>query len=515
MDQSKSWEANMLESKSSSRSSGEPVKEKRGSIFRMPFRSKKTPSRAQSVSIESQPRSSSMDIPRSKLRGSVPNKNGVYVLEQRKSRGSADYPRVRLGDGFERDKQTGEVIDHTEMLHNLAQIESKEHVPTFVPLGAEEGTESGESVVDNFPPRVWQPILAQLSIADIASVAFTCKAFQKLVGTDAWGKIAIAEEPYRSERLSFLPRLDRQLPNHLLCFDCGVYHLRTQRGHENLRPTNVLNPVYECPNMSNPKKIYPRIRLTFGRALPLTFLQLAMRAHRFSLDYGIKIESLSKRYKDKEEIGQWSHQTRYAVVNGKLMMRVISQTFAAPGLPPAGERHLLYSREDFVPFFSVCPHWRDGVLMPNVKCAIRHIPKPPEGSGLNRVTQDVKLHFHPTNPIVTLCSECRPLRRCPECPTEYLIEVKMSEDKSDPTKLFKQALVVTRWSDLGDGTSPFTPEWSACCGAEGFDSVAAIGKRAVSGLFEAELNSDVIPGQNMLSLNPDKMKLGEAGHEWY
>ena len=68
---------------------------------------------------------------------------------------------------------------------------------------------------------------------------------------------------------------------------------------------------------------------------------------------------------------------------------------------------------------------------------------------------------------------------------------------------------------MGDGTTPFTPEWSACCGAGGFDSFAAMGKRAVCGQFEAEINTDVIPGQNMLSLNPEKMKLGEAGHEWY
>ena len=456
-----------------------------------------------------------MDIPRSKLRKTVANKGGAYVFEERKSRGSADFPRVRLGDGFERDKQTGEVIDHTEMLHTLAHTETKEQVPNYVPLGAEEGTESGEGVVDKLPPPIWQRILPQLSIADTASFALTCKAFQKLAGTESWTELALSDERDRSQRLSFLPRLDRQLPNHLLCFDCGVYHLRIQRGQESLKMANVHNPVYECPNVTNPKKIYPRIRLTFGRVLPLTFLQLAMRAHRFSLDYGIKIDSMSRRYKDKEEVGTWSHQTRFASVNGHLLMRVMSQTFVEPGLPPAGERHLLYSREDFVPFFSVCPHWRDGVLMTNVKCAIRHIPKPPKGSGLNRVAQDVKLHFHPHNPIVTLCSECRPMRRCPECPTEYLIELKMTEDKSDPTKLFKQALVVTRWSDLGEGTTPFTPEWSALCGAEGFDSFKAMGKRAVCGKFEAEINSDVIPGQNMLSMNPEKQKLGEAGHEWY
>ena len=490
-------------------------KERRSSLFKNPFRSKKPSSRAQSISSEVKPRSSSVEIPRSRLRKSVPNKNGTYVIEQPTSRGSADFPRVALGDGFERDKQTGEVIDHTEMLHTLAHTDTREKVPHYVPLGADEGTESGESVIGALKPGIWHGVLSLVDIADKAAFALTCKAFREFCGTDSWKDLSSQEEPYWSQRLRFLPKLDRQLPNHLLCFDCGVYHLRIQRGKEVLKLANEANAVYECPNASNPKKIYPRLRLTFGRVLPLTFSQLGMRAHRFSLDYGIKISSMSRRYKDRLDVGTWSHQTRFVAVNDHLLMRVTSQTFVTPGLPPAGERHLLYSREDFVPFFSVCPHWRDGVLMPNVKCAMRHIPVPPTSGGLQRVVDNTKLHFHPQNPIVTLCHDCRPMRRCPECPTEYLIEVKMAEDRSDPTKLFKHALVVTRWSDLGDGTSPFTPEWSAECGEEGFDSFGAIGKRAVSGLFEAEINSDVIPGQNLMSLNPDKQKLGEQGHEWY
>ena len=91
----------------------------------------------------------------------------------------------------------------------------------------------------------------------------------------------------------------------------------------------------------------------------------------------------------------------------------------------------------------------------------------------------------------------------------------MTEDRSDPSKLFKQTLVVTRWTDLGDGTSPYTPEWAALNGGPGFDSIQALGKRAVAGQFEAEFNGDVLPSQNMLSMNPEKVKLGERGHDWY
>lgn len=515
----------------------EPAKERRsGSIFRMPFRSKKDKdsSRSQSVSVErgvsTPPYRESFDerkrqnsLPRTRLRKRSPDENGVYVLQQSRtnktssSRGA--FPVVSVTDGYERDKQTGEVIDHTDMLHSLAPTESQEDAPFLKRMRTSEGTEPGQNLIDAFPRSVWDKIMPELDIADTAVLALSCKAFRDFFGTESWAMLADPEN--RSQRLAFLPLLDKELPNHLLCFDCGVYHLRTQRGTEMLRPLNVFNPLFNCPHLQNPGKINPRTRITFGRALPFTFVQLIMRAHRYAPQYGIPFDTMSRRYKDKEETAStWSHQTRFTVVNGHLLMRVTSQCFAPPGLPPSGERHLLYSREDFVPYFSVCPHWRDGVLLPNVKCAMHHIPKPLEGSGVNRVANEVKLHFNPQNPIVVLCQDCRPMRRCPQCATEYLIEIKMAEDKSDPDprKLFKQALVVTRWSDLGDGIDPRVGEWAAITSDEagcGYDSFKTLGKRAVSGLFESDVYGDVIPGQRMLSMNPEKKKLGEEGHEWY
>ena len=414
----------------------------------------------------------------------------------------------------ERDKQTGEIIDHTEMLHALGLTDSTAQVPILMRMQSHEGTEPGESIISRLPENVWTDVYGRLSDADLAAMSFSCKPFhQRLDGEARFHKLTLEEN--LSQKYDFLQRLDKMLPGYLLCFDCQKYHKRVSPGEEKLVPVNVQSPVYDCPEVGNPNKINPRIRLTFDRILPLTFLQMAMRAEKFGAEYGIMLDTLSRRYKDKVEDSTWSHQTKFVVVKGHLLMRIMSSCYAPAGLPPAGERHLLYSRQNFIPFFSVCPHWQDGVLMPNVKCALRHIPKPLEGSGLNRVAREAKLHYNPDKPIIVLCSECRPMRRCPECPSEYLIEIRMTEDKTDPTKLFKQTLVVTRWSDLGDGTSPFTPEWEALNGKAGFDSVGALGKRAVAGQFEAEFNGDVIPSQNMLSMNPEKMKLGERGHDWY
>jgi len=193
------------------------------------------------------------------------------------------------------------------------------------------------------------------------------------------------------------------------------------------------------------------------------------------------------------------------------MMRVKSQVYVYPGMTQAAMRLLLYSRGDYTPYFSVCAHWRDGILTSIPKCAIRHIPV----REVNAITQ---FRAHRPTGLVPLCEECRPMRRCPECPTEYLFELKLVEDKTverNSPDRFKQALIATRWSDLGAARSPADPEWAAVVGEkEDYDSFIEIKNRAVSGIFESAF-SDTGPGQRILSMNPKGIKRGEAGNTWY
>jgi hypothetical protein len=210
------------------------------------------------------------------------------------------------------------------------------------------------------------------------------------------------------------------------------------------------------------------------------------------------------------------------VHDGRLLMRVVSTAFAPPELTVTAERHLLYDREEFTPFFSVCAHWRDGLLTKVCKCALSHVPKPPDPykDQIRRAPKISREAAHP-NFIVTGCDTCRPARRCPECPTEYLVEIQMCEDPKSEGFKFKHAIVVTRWSDLGDGMSPYTsPEWLAinglnkAAGGEEYESFSRLGRRAVSGVFESRISGS-IPGQRMASLNPKNEKKGEEGDGWY
>jgi hypothetical protein len=85
---------------------------------------------------------------------------------------------------------------------------------------------------------------------------------------------------------------------------------------------------------------------------------------------------------------------------------------------------------------------------------------------------------------------------------------------------FKHAIQVTRWSDLGDGSSPLlSPEWAACCGDDPdgvgkYDSFAEVGKRTISGTFEAETNNHLYL-KRVVSLDPRKgMPQPFRNNEW-
>jgi hypothetical protein len=110
-----------------------------------------------------------------------------------------------------------------------------------------------------------------------------------------------------------------------------------------------------------------------------------------------------------------------------------------------------------------------------------------------------------------------------------LIEVKLSEDTTpeNPSSggrargdvKFRHAIVVTRWSDLGDGSTPASSvEWAACNGntdLEEYDSFERLGRRGISGIFESAFTHDTIPGRRIISMNPDNKTGGEQRNDWY
>jgi len=425
----------------------------------------------------------------------------------------AERIREARENGPKIDKQTGERLDQTLILHSLAHESFDTVTEILNKYELDPNRSPGEAHLASLSSQLWSRVAEHLSLVDRACLALSSKVMLDRVGSSP---LEIIRHPDHAEdRMQLLHRLEDQLPNHLFCFVCNKYHLRTMKGEEKLKPASVLNPLFACPHATNNLMPQPRLRIATGRTLPYNFVQLALKGKKYGLDYGIEATTMARLWREQYE-PRWIHSTRYFVFKGHLLMRVQSTCFTKPGLTPAGERMLLYSREDYQPYFSVCAHWRDGLLMNICKCALSHLPVPQEKS-LHEGLAKVAGRRSSQGAIITLCSTCRPMRRCPECPTEYLVEVKLAEDRSekDPTLLFKHAIVVTRWSDLGDGSSPTNPEWAAVTGAlEDYDSLSTIGTRAISGTFESQ-TADTGPGQRILNLNPKDEHKGEDGHDWY
>lgn len=414
------------------------------------------------------------------------------------------------------DKDTGERKDLTDMMHAFTYSETRDSIdePTrhVEEVFYDPTKPDGTAMLGGVSPEIWLHVAEYLSPLDVAHLSSSCRTMFARLGRQPYK--LLLDPLNRPDRLNFLLAMDHKLPRHLFCFPCAQWHLRIQPGFETLKPHNVLNPLFECPNFTNNLLPPPRIRISEGRTLPFAFVQLARRHWAFGSEYGIPHQSLARRWKDP--YSPWSHQSTYHVTDkGHVLMRVKSQAYVEGGMTMAAKRMLLFSRDDYTPYFSVCSHWKNGVLTSVPKCALDHIPV----QEVNMVN-GIKDRLAPKKAVgnVPTCQKCRPMRRCPECPTEYLFELKMVEDKtvkSNGAERFKQALVVSRWSDLGNGRSPVDKEWAAITGEnEEYDSFEEIGRRAISGVFESAF-TDTIPGQRIVTMNPKKVKANEIGGDWY
>jgi hypothetical protein len=433
------------------------------------------------------------------------------------------------------DKDTGERKDLTDMMHAFTFNEELDVIDEKIDhesLDYDPSAPDGTAMLGNVSPEVWLRVADFLTPLDIANLSSTCRTMYTRLGTHPHK--LLADPKNRSDRLNFLLAMDHKLPRHLFCFPCAQWHLRIQPGLETLKPHHVLNPLFDCPNRTNIHLPPPRIRISDGRMLPFAFVQLARRSWAYGPEFGNSHQTLARRWKDP--YSEWIHESMYHVTdNGHVMMRVKSQRYVegmfgiSPmktglwsncegGMTAAAKRMLLFSRGDYTPYFSVCSHWKNGLLTSIPKCALDHIPFVPDSEVYVMTQLKEKVVGKKSIGHVNLCSRCRPMRRCPECPTEYLFELKLVEDKTvrnHSAERFKQALVVSRWSDLGPGRCPEDKEWAAIAGEnDEYDSFVQIGRRAISGIFESAF-TDTIPGQRILSMNPKKVKADEIGGDWY
>lgn len=291
------------------------------------------------------------------------------------------------------------------------------------------GSDDSLDLTTWLPSEIWEMVANHLAPSTAAALTMTGRRMYRYLGNQYLD--ALNAEENREEKASFLHHFEDKLPQHILCWQCGVYHHRQDASSERLGQYESACPRYRADAQS---------MLSRDRLIPWDLVHLATRAARHTPAHGIPTSALTKKW--TSESG-WKHTTRALLVDTHLVLRASSLSWVEAYMSASELRVVVDER--YHERFSHCKHISNS-LDKYAKCAVSHI--------------------RPGYQVTAQCAACRPLRRCNQCPSEYLIEIKLVEDRQGPRSpllpAFRHALSVTRWSDLGAGTSPHASlEWRA------------------------------------------------------
>lgn len=283
------------------------------------------------------------------------------------------------------------------------------------------------------PPELLHMITEHLLPNDTASLILCNHALLRTLGTRHWSSLhpGKGNEKYRE---LFLTALTRDLPRHFFCHHCSRLHLQDNLGPPGpaLQPKNRLlciehhldagNRLRQCVQVH---RIESRYSFTFPH------LQLAMKRHFYGIKHGISTESLSftevQVFLGEDEIERvitlLSVEARICSKPTSLCLRI--QHWA---LISSTNRDMLLSKTGFV---QICDHLST------------------HSSEISRLVQSI---LEPRRPEVE--DQIRTeLFRCRRCNTNFQLEIKDLGDEG-------LALVITKWLDLGSGSTPTDSRWS-------------------------------------------------------
>ncbi|KAI9725389.1 MAG: hypothetical protein M1828_003239 [Chrysothrix sp. TS-e1954] len=278
----------------------------------------------------------------------------------------------------------------------------------------------GVDITSKLFPELWREIATFLPKSASASLALTNKTMLKRLG--AQHLTVLAKKKHLDERIKFLLFFDHQLPNHILCSQHGIYHLRSEIARTG---THGCHRLYLfCQGK--------KARLSFAS------VQSACRADRHGTTHGKKVTPYHSGNSYSRPNG-WNYNYSSLVTGGRFLVRSrvslsitsirsILRTFRPD---PSNNLDLLAMDEKF----PMCLHLKDE-LSYLARCAVRHA-----GFGA-----------HPLD--IQQCAHCAATYRCADCATEYAVEIV-------PHRWFKArpALVITTWMDLGSGRTPRERLW--------------------------------------------------------
>lgn len=317
-----------------------------------------------------------------------------------------------------------------------------------------------------FPLDILWLIAEELPGIDQASLALTSKQLLSILGNKSFDIIKRSPDL----KITFLEILSRDLPDFIPCHICAALH--------SWKPTFRDR---DCVDLTGSIIVIPG-----ELALHFVDVQLIMRAHRISPDYGISLSDLwldwrhpyyqgVDQFVSSEVInlgpGKWSGTYRTDFVeqpveccselritkDGLVLRAEASQEVdiaRAAGRRRFEHDHLHINGYDkyIVDVFDTigCPHSRY-FSKHTQKETVRILQKAETHLRRQITTLPLRLRDEPTHPPSIVEGT---LYRCPCCPTEIDISAQVFEDGTC-------SLVVVFWRDLGLGTDPGTQPWKA------------------------------------------------------
>lgn len=256
------------------------------------------------------------------------------------------------------------------------------------------------------PFEIWCEIVKFLPISSQASLSISCRWFRECLGTRAF--TALRQDKH--EQMCFLQLSDYKRPRQLFCSKCKVYYY--WRG------------PYEKLGHSRCFQIRDYAVLSlFMPHINFCQVQMAARVARHGRRHGLPLSD----YEEETRRG-WHVSFSTAFVEEHLLTNITTtKQFEIQQV----------TTEDRVRFEvdvscngAQCGHY--GAEIESLAlCARRHVA---ERTAYNE------------------CSICQPLYRCEICATEYLIRARLIKRGGFELSIF-------RWSDWGDGLSPYSREW--------------------------------------------------------
>lgn len=288
--------------------------------------------------------------------------------------------------------------------------------PLFVASATEPPTDRAQFLIAVLPYELWQLIASFLPLSSKASLCFASRQFAHVLGTQCWRMLHENNE----ERRTFLKFLDYQLPMHILCFDCNIFHKKAA--------------FKRCNEPRNYNGGLITLRLGHGVAsLRFSEVQLAMRAERFGSEYGEPFPSLEvivTRRNITPATG-YTYNFETAAVEGRLLFR-LETTKRTSFADVAEVPDLRWS-------LGVCDHYCN---------EIAQLWRSASFSASTCSNNDGVLHDERHR------HRCMVLHRCGTCTSEYTLRIK----SANPSGFVLQ---LTRWSDVGDGIDPRSDVWQA------------------------------------------------------